>query len=168
MSRIARLWIVGIALMSALGASTIVAAQKVPDPPAAPIPAQILTAKKIFIANGDSDPVFGVSNLAYNEFYASVKDSAQYELVPAPAGADLVCEVRYEIVFPGATHLQLRLAIIDPQTGIVLWRFTEHVRPWDREATGRKNFSTAISALVADLKTSSAPRPAATVVIAPH
>jgi hypothetical protein len=136
--------------------------------PSAPVPAQILTAKKIFIANGDSDPVLGVPNLAYNEFYASIKNSNRYELVQAPADADLVFEILSEIRFPAAVEYLLHLTIVDPKTSVVLWRITEHVQTWAREATGRKNFSTAMSALVDNLKTLSTPPPAAAGVPAPN
>jgi hypothetical protein len=152
MTNIARMAVVCLLAAIVLLAVPIAEAQTTPDPPAAPVPVQILAAKKIFIANGDSAPVFGVPSLAYNEFYASVKNSNQYELVQAPADADLVLEVRYEIVFPGATELQLRLAVIDPKTSVVLWRITEHVQPWGRDATGRKNFSKAIATLLSDLQ----------------
>jgi len=33
----------------------------------------------------------------------------------------------------------------------LLWRITEHVQQWAREATGRKNFDEAMTALVSDL-----------------
>jgi hypothetical protein len=142
-------------------------AQQTADVPAAPVPMQILTVKKIFIANGDSDPVLGVPNLAYNEFYASIKNSNRYELVRAPADADLVLEVLSEIRFPAAVEYLLHLTIVDPKTSVVLWRITEHVQTWAREATGRKNFSTAISALVDNLITLCTPPPAANSVPAP-
>jgi hypothetical protein len=69
--------------MSLLSASSGSAQQKKPARPApiaAPIPPQILTAKKVFIANGGGDESFneGVSYTggayrAYNEFYAAMQ-----------------------------------------------------------------------------------------------
>ena len=168
MTNIARTLIICLTVAIALVAAPMAEAQQTADVPSAPVPVQILTAKKIFVANGDSDPVLGVPNLAYNEFYASIKNSGRYELVQAPADADLVFEVRSQIRFPTAVEYLLRLTIVDPKTSVVLWRITEHVQTWAREATGRKNFSTAMSALVDDLKALSTPPPAAAGVRAPN
>jgi hypothetical protein len=148
-TNIARTAIICLTVAIASVASPIAAAQKTPDVPPAPVPVQILTARKIFIANGDSDPFLGAPNLAYNEFYATLKSMGTYELVRTPADADMVLEIRFEVVFPAANVL--RLAILDPKTGILLWRITEQVQPWAREATGRKNFDEAMANLVSDL-----------------
>ena len=126
-------------------------AQQAADVFPALIRVQILTAKKLFIANGDSDPVLGVPNLAYSEFYASLKNLGIYQFVQTPADADVVLEVRFEIGLPAQGWYMLRLAILDPKTSIVLWRITEHVQSWAREATGRKNFDEAMTILVSDL-----------------
>jgi hypothetical protein len=45
------------------------------DVPVAPLPAVIASAKKIFLSNG------GGSNLAYDAFYASLKEWGKYEIV---------------------------------------------------------------------------------------
>ncbi len=68
-----------------------------------------------------------------------------------PAVADLVLEVRFEIVLPDQGLYLLCVAIVDPKTSIVLWRITEHMQPWARETTGRKNFDEAMTNLVSDL-----------------
>src|SRR5271156_4712478 len=151
MTNIARIAIICLTAAIALAALPMAEAQKTPDVLPAPVPIQILTARKIFIANGDSDPVLGVTNLAYNEFYASLKSLGIYQLVQTPADADLILEVRFQIVLPDQGLYLLRLAIADAKTSIVLWRITEHVQPWGREATGRKNFDEAMTALVSDL-----------------
>jgi hypothetical protein len=167
MIKITRLAIICVMSAIVLAGVRTAEAQQTADVPAAPVPMQILTVKKIFIANGDSDPVLGVPNLAYNEFYACIKNSNRYKLVRAPADADLVLEVLSEIRFPAAVEYLLHLTIVDPKTSVVLWRITEHVQTWAREATGRKNFSTAISALVDNLITLCTPPPAANSVPAP-
>lgn len=61
----------------------------------APVPAQILSARKIFVANGGDDFNFAAlgTNRSYNQFYAAMKDRGHFELVSSPADADLVCEV---------------------------------------------------------------------------
>jgi hypothetical protein len=151
MTKIARIASIWLTAAIAFVAIPIAEAQKTPDVPPAPVPIQILTAKKIFITNGDSDPVQGIPSLAYGEFYASLKSLGIYELVQTPADADVVLEVRHEIVFPTQEVFVLRLAILDSKTGILLCRITEHVEPWAREATGRKNFDEAMTNLVSDL-----------------
>jgi hypothetical protein len=69
-----------------IGPISAAAQQKQSGPPA-PIPAQILTAKKVFIANGGGDEsrYDAVSysdgpDRAYNEFYTSMKTWGRYEL----------------------------------------------------------------------------------------
>jgi hypothetical protein len=151
MNRISRLAAICVTSAIVLLTAQIAKAQKTSDVPPAPVPIQILTAKKIFIANGDTDPVLGIPSLAYGEFYASLKSQGTYEFVQTPAEADVVLEVRTEIWIPTQEVYVLRLAIIDPKTSILLWRITEHVQPWAREATGRKNFDETMAALVSDL-----------------
>ena len=78
----------------------IAAATKPSDPPSAPIPTQILTCKKVFVSNGESNAKTTIPNLTYNEFYAHMKSWGKYELSPAPADADLVFEIRF-VTFTG-------------------------------------------------------------------
>jgi hypothetical protein len=117
-------------------------------------PIQILTGKKVFISNGEStgDTAFRVSNLTYNAFYANMKNWARYELVSAPAEADLVFDPSFVLNFEGVLRLRLRLVILDPKTHIALWTIIEPVQPWARESTGRKNFDQAIAKLMDDVK----------------
>ena len=152
MDRIARVFVVGIMFAITLVAVPIAAAQLAGDPPAAPIPIQILTGKKLFISNGDGDEFFNVPNLTYNELYAAMKSGGKYELVSAPADADLVFEVR----FVNGGYPQLRCVILDPKTHVVLWHIMVAVQPWAREATGRKNFDQGMVTLVEELKMLSA------------
>jgi hypothetical protein len=151
MIRIARIAMICLTSPIFLLSAQIATAQQPAAVPPAPVPIQILTAKRIFIANVDTDPVMGIPSLAYGEFYASLKSQGTYEFVQTPAEADVVLEVRTEIWIPTQEAYVLRLAIIDPKTSILLWRITEHVQPWAREATGRKNFDEAMTALVSDL-----------------
>jgi len=151
MTNITRIAIICLTAAITLVAVQTTEAQQTPNVPPAPVPIQILTAKKIFIANGDSDPLLGIPNLAYSEFYASLKSLGIYQFVQTPADADVVLEVRFEVVFPAQGYHVLRLAILDPKTSISLWRITEHVQSWAREATGRKNFDEAMTSLVSDL-----------------
>ncbi len=155
MRRIARIGIVGIIAIIALFTVPIATAKKVPDPPAAPIPVQVLTGKKVFISNTEStaDIIFGVPNLTYNVLYDHMKGWGQYELVLAPSDADLIFTINFVVLL----NPQLRLVVLDPKTHVVLWTFAEPVQPWMRQSTGRKNFDQTMSALVDDVKKLTAP-----------
>lgn len=67
------------------------AAQQSVHVPPAPVPSLILTAKRVFIANGGGDeslfdwPQYsGGPDRLYNEFYAAMKSWGRYELVSTP------------------------------------------------------------------------------------
>ena len=139
--------------------------------PPAPIPAQVLEAKKVFVSNagGDEpapdDPLFsGGPDRAYNQFYAAMKISGRYELVSAPADADLWFEIRFTMppaardVFkgdsmgPAAFDPQLRLAIRDPKTNAILWGFTEHSAWAMLKGNRDKNFDLCMTRIVADVQ----------------
>lgn len=169
MPRIIKLVIFSVACSIALGVAPVLEAQQPADPPLAPVPAQILNGKKVFISNasGESAVAQGVPELTYNEFYAGVKSWGRYELVAAPADADLVFEIRY-VLFAGPVRVlngdggsvggeRLRVTILDPKTHVVLWAFTEVIHPANRQVTGRKNFDLAMDSLVNDIKNLAGP-----------
>jgi len=148
MKRIAKMGIVCILAAIALAAVPNLEAQQASNPAPAPVPIQILTARKVFISNGDGDEMFNVPNLTYNTFYAAMKSWGKYELVSAPADADLVFEVRFVI----NSLPTLRLVILDPKMHVVLWHIVDAVQSWAREATGRKNFDQGMTTLVEEVK----------------
>jgi len=113
---------------------------------AAPVPAPIVSAKRVFISNagGRCDPSTsayfkGGPNRAYNQFTAALKGWGRYELVAAPADAELALEITFSCPLEEGTKVlsgargapsfdpQLRLAILDVKTHITLWGITEHV-----------------------------------------
>jgi len=143
----------------------------------APVPAALLSAKKIFVSNAGSDsglfphPFSGDPNRGYNELFAALRAAAQYELVSAPAEADLVLELT--LVAPNgpkeankqygsADPLPMfRLVIYDRPTHYVLWTLTNSVEVALKQQTHDRNFDEAISNLAADFKAiTSAPRAA--------
>ena len=142
-------------------------AQKPATVPPAPIPAQILAAKKIFIANagGDEmtlgDQIFtGGPARAYNQFYAAIKTWGRYEIVGSPAEADLLMEVRQDVsaVTPAgkgsSSYIpQFRLKIRDPKTDALLWGFDVHSAFGVGQSASDRNFDEAVDRLVADLQT---------------
>jgi hypothetical protein len=149
----------------------VLIAQKTNPVPAAPIPPQILTAKRVFVANagGEQPPpegeqFSGDSARAYNQFYAAMKTWGRYELVGAPADADLWFEIRFTVL-PAARAVskgdtlgtaafdpQLRLVIRDPKTNAILWGFTEHAAWAILKGNRDKNFDMALARIVADVQ----------------
>jgi len=122
--------------------------------PPAPIPSQILSAKSAFISYAGVDTSFlnkevtkfsGAPTGCYDQFYAAMKDWGRFQLVSAPADADLILEIS---ILPGTnmfpSHYKLR--ILDPKTKIVLWTFNE-----DMELS-TKDFDQKITKLVDDLR----------------
>ncbi|MDR3677504.1 MAG: hypothetical protein P4N24_18610 [Acidobacteriota bacterium] len=128
------------------------------------MPAGITAGKRVFISNagvdGTSLAAFkkaGGANQPYNEFYAAMKDWGRYELVGAPADADLVFEIRFAapLVMVGNVNTygpELELAILDSKTHFRLWTFTEPVEGAVLKATWDKNFSRGMGSLMANMK----------------
>lgn len=140
------------------------------DVPKAPVPSQILNAKKVFIANGGGDeslfdaPQYsGGPDRLYNEFYSVMKAWGRYELVASPAEADLVVEVRLTLVrvmravddvaANGPPYdSQFRLTIRDVQTRTTLWALTEHAQSALLQGNRDKNFENALGAMIVEMK----------------
>ena len=131
----------------------------------APIPTQIATARKVFIANGGGDDgsfenrVFeGGPDRSYNQFYAAMKKAGKYELVGSPAEADLIFEIQFLLPpsTAGSNNIgfdpQFRLVVRDPRTNAVLWGFTEHVQFAMLQANRDKNFDQAQDRIIADVQ----------------
>jgi hypothetical protein len=129
----------------------------------APIPAQIASAKKVFISNdGDESNYYlvkndwyaGGPNRAYNQFYAGMKSGGQYELVSAPADADLVFEILRRDSPEGATArlASIVLRIIDPKSRITLWTLRAYEEPAILPKNRERNYDLAITALLGDVK----------------
>lgn len=134
--------------------------------PVAPIPPGLLSAKTAFISNAGADsglfphPFSGDPDRAYNEFYADVVSWGRYRLVPSPAQADLIFEIR--LIAPngpqnankqtGASDPlpMLRLVIYDQPTHYVLWALTESIDPAVVQKTHDRNLDEAVSRLMLD------------------
>ena len=138
----------------------------------APLPRQIFTAHKVFVSNAGGDTLgdySGGPDRAYNQFYGTLKEWGRYELVAAPADAELIFEVSFttptvgeDVSGGGAGHFsvssrqvkdpQFRLTILDLKTHVLLWTFTEHVQPALLQGNRDKNFDQAMAALVNDVR----------------
>ena len=155
-------------------------AQSQKDVLPAPLPTQIFTARKVFVSNAGGDTVgdySGGPDRAYDQLYAALKGWGRYELVSAPADAELVFEVRFAAPIIGENvsggngtgvssrtmkDPQFRLAILDLKTHVLLWTFTEHVQNALLQGNRDKSFDQAMAALVNDMKNvAGQPAPAA-------
>jgi hypothetical protein len=137
-----------------------VQAQQLPaEPPAAPVPSQIINARKVFIANaaGDHDPrvskYFGGPDGIYNQFYADIKSGGRFETVSAPAEADIVAQVTLGTFPLVAGYAGFRLSIFDPKTNVLLWTASEPVDPAFLAKNARKNIAESLQRLANDLQT---------------
>ncbi len=129
---------------------------------AAPVPAQITSGKRVFISNAGEENLntaigsllSGRSDRVYNQFYAAMKEWGRYELVSAPAEADLIAEIGFTIngsgQLPEIGHL--RLAIRDPKTNVLLWTFIEYAQVAIRKGHRDKNLDQAMGIIVDDFK----------------
>lgn len=134
--------------------------QQKPEIPPAPVPPQILSAKKIFVSNapGDFAPGGDYGNYgpyrAYNQFYASIKDWGYFELVSAPADADLIFEIRFaeRPITTSFKSPQFLITMIDPKTHVPLWWVNESIQSANRASTSDKNYDQAMTNLVNDVK----------------
>ena len=126
--------LLGVSFLVSLLQAPVQAAEQPKQAPPAPIPAQILAAKKVFVANaggdeplGDGGQFSGGVTRSYNQFYAALKALGRYELVGAPADADLLFEIGLAVpslagpvargeTFGGRKYdPQFRLVIRDPR-----------------------------------------------------
>jgi hypothetical protein len=131
--------------------------------PVAPVPSQIMAAKKVFISNaGINAPALfyfkqaGDPQQHYDLFYAAMKNWGQYELVSAPADADLVLEIRFTAEFSHCDESAgcnlLTLDILDAKTHFTLWTLSELVASAVLKGNWNKNMNAGTASLVDDLK----------------
>jgi hypothetical protein len=179
MSRAFSAGVLGVAFVMTLVTVPACPAQQTHATPSAPVPAQIISAKKVFISNAggeEMDPQnFFLPSMSpdqpYDRFYAAVQSAGRYATVAAPSDADLILEIRFTfLALPREAQVvgnvrdpRLRLAILDPKTHALLWAFSERVATsagphWKEKREA--NFDQAIAALLDDMtKLSSHPRP---------
>lgn len=159
--RLLALATVAVGTLFALSASNpAFAQQQTGDHPNAPVPAQILSAKRIFISNASGESIMppGTNDLAYNEFYAAMKSWGRYEIVASPADADLVFEIRFVLALGAPINnsaggdFEFRAVILDPKTHVVLWAFSESVPQAANKTKSRQLFDQAMLTMVNDVK----------------
>ena len=132
-------------------------------PATAPVPADVFSAKTIFLANGGEDEfvdqgeAIGIPQQTYDRVYAALTAWGRYKVVGSPAKADLVLEVRSRLdEEKQATALfrarRLDYQLLDGSTHVVLWAGSIHVERAARQRTLDRNLSDAIDFLIKDLK----------------
>lgn len=156
----------GLVLLAALVLHPPANAQATSLALTAPVPGQIITAKRVFISNAGSESYGSESYFRltrygggpdrfYNQFYAAMKNWGRYALADSPANADMVCEVRFtspivdkqprlELVYDP----QLNLTFVDPKTRVALWSLTEHIETAQNSVGDNRNFDQAVSRIV--------------------
>ena len=158
-------------LLLAISAAAVSGAKMPEVPPAPPVPRQILTAKKIFIANGggtcaaaypdDSNQFSGGPNRAYDQFYSAMEKWGRYALASSPVDAELDFEITFVCPAPAvdvsrtkvyAYGSELRLIIRDVQTRLTLWTLAEPVSFALLQGNRDKNFDLALARLMGDVK----------------
>jgi len=177
MTRINRPPICFMAVALALSSMPSWGTQQQSEAGAAPVPALIVSAKKVFISNvgGGCDPLGsahfkGGPNRPYNQLYAALKSWGRYELVASPADAELAFEIGFTCPVEGTNIVeggragptsdpQLRLVIVDVKTHFTLWGITEHVGMAILQGNRDKNFDRPMNKLVDDLKSLAAGTP---------
>ncbi len=136
------------------------------DVPAAPLPDSIAKAHKVFLTNG------GGSELAFDEFYAQMKQWGRFSIVGSPADAEIIIQLQYAVIDKGPrihsttdtytnqttvhsrelTDPQLTLNIYDSATKSLLWSDTDHRRLARREKNREKETILSADRIVEQLR----------------
>jgi len=117
--------------------ATISKGNKKPMPVLAPVPAQIMNAKSVFISNTAPDGMpsdilehFGEPNRPYDQLYAAMKAWDRYQLASSPEDADLVMEIHFMRSYATGglgEGAEFYLSILDQKSHYVLWTLVEPV-----------------------------------------
>jgi hypothetical protein len=114
-------------------ASPVMGSEALSALPAAPVPIQVLSAKKVFLSNLGSDAGASAAFLyianpgaAYNGFAAAMNSWGKYELTATPEESDLVLEFRVTAAqLTSGTVIQrltyLNVSVLDTKSHYVLW-----------------------------------------------
>jgi hypothetical protein len=160
-----------LAVPAAMHAQQAQSAAPGAPPAAAPVPAQILSAKKAFVSNGGTDATARAKlssgsmdiNTTYNQFYAAMNDWKRYDLVSDPGQADVVLEISFTAPETDCgrgecAQPQIMLIVYDARSHFKLWTITEPVEGALLESTWKKNFATGVESAVLELKQLTAPK----------
>lgn len=135
-------------------------AQSGKDAPPAPVPEQIVAARRVFISNGGNALHFNFfkPTRAYNQFYAAIKEWGRFTVTASPAEADLILEISLDGEAYQVGHEQevipfFKLRLRDPKTQTLLWVFNENLeRSGILGIAENLKFDGAMARIVEDLK----------------
>ena len=110
----------------------------VPSQLTGPPPAQIASARTIFLSSAGADPNFPIDSArAYNDIYAQLRAWGRYQLVTSAADADLILDLHGVSPITGIygdgttsqsyTSPAFQLNIIDPKADRAIWTITSPV-----------------------------------------
>lgn len=147
----------------------------------APVPAALLDAKKIFVSNAGADsglfpsPFSGDTNRGYNQLYAGLRASGQYQLVDDPSDADLVLELQLTAPAGSTRSMEVnkvngasdpvpmfRLVVYDRKSHYVLWALTQSIQVALLQKTHDRNFDDALNAILLEFESMTGKAPAST------
>jgi len=143
-----------------LGLATLTFAQKKSEPQGAPLPAEMLTAKKVFLLwSGGPDKI-------YDAFYDELKKFGRFELVSKPSDADLIFNVSFGDQGAAPTISRnyvtgqvysvpknsLHLMVISPKENAVIWTNTVFPEDAIRDSAWEKNKIKTASILIGNMR----------------
>jgi len=143
--------------------------------PEAPLPTAVVSAKRVFLRDGQTTSEFLTKNgnaLAFDSLYAQMKGWGKYTLVDSPKDADIIIELQYRpyaagsrsfgmyspssqtintrsVVIPAA---DFALVLYDAKSREQLWSVTDACRAARRVKNQQKEVVKSIGRLVEDLR----------------
>lgn len=135
----------------------------VPVAPHGPVPQQIAAAHSIFLSNLGAAPNAPMDiTVAYEQFTREMAAWGHYTLADAPAGADLIFELReiapltdvsgYRGDVASYSTPALELHIRDAKTGVVLWTVISPIEDFGKRSERPHWYALAVSNLVSRVK----------------
>ena len=150
--------------MALLGTGLMSQGQRSTPIAPAPIPAPIVAAKSLFVANGgaedfpqDANTFSGGPDRAYNQFYAEMKKLGRFRLVTNPSDADIVIEIRVtssSVPAGNSSRMdsQLHAVVIEPKTHVTMWVVATRIVPAIRQSARDQNFDQAMEYIFKQIK----------------
>ncbi len=151
-----------LAVLALLLTEPLLAAPKPSAIPPAPIPIQVVTAKKVFLSNLGVDAAameifqgYPSPDAAYNGFYRAMQSAGAYTLTATPGEADAVFEFQVHGASAGGFYYSaISLMIIDAKTHYVLWTLRA---PLTAGKNIDDNVNASVTALIDALKSITEP-----------
>jgi hypothetical protein len=112
------------------------------------LPVQLSTAQAVFLSKPDPgavSPVGATNEELYSRVDAAVRGWGRLKVSTAADCTDLIME-------PSVAGDQVALAVMDPATRIIIWRFIRHVPSAIRASTAQKNFNAAVDGLMDEMR----------------